>query len=178
VQLEYFEFDFTMVRGLGYYTGPIYETIITEPNLGSVTGGGRYDDLIGLFRKESLPTTGTSLGIERMIDLMDILELYPSHITGTVVQVLVAVFNEDIRPQAATLAAQLREQNIKTELYMLDKNLGRQFAYADKKGIPLVAILGPDEIAQNTVRIKRLSDGLESTVERQQADESMRSLLA
>jgi histidyl-tRNA synthetase len=178
VQPEHFEFDFTMVRGLGYYTGPIYETIITEPNLGSVTGGGRYDDLIGLFRKESLPTTGTSLGIERMIDLMDILELYPAHITGTVVQVLVAVFNEDTRPQAAALAAQLRAQGIKTELYMQDKNLGRQFAYADKKGIPLVAILGPDEIAQNMMRIKRLSDGQEITVERQQAAEKARELLA
>jgi len=87
--------DFAMVRGLGYYTGPIFETIITRPaNLGSVTGGGRYDDLIGLFRKQSLPTTGTSLGIERIIDLMDALNLYPPELTSTVVQVLVTVLYE------------------------------------------------------------------------------------
>jgi len=94
---ENYEFDFTMVRGLGYYTGPIFETIITEPNLGSVAGGGRYDDLIGMFRKESLPNVGTTLGIERIIDLMDILQLYPPNIVGTVVQVLVTVFNEESR---------------------------------------------------------------------------------
>src|SRR5690606_27288061 len=102
-----YEFDFTMVRGLGYYTGPIFETIITEPNLGSVTGGGRYDQLIGLFRKESLPTTGTSLGIERIIDLMDELNLYPAHIVGTVVQVMVSVFSEETRAKSTRLAAEL-----------------------------------------------------------------------
>ena len=82
ISMENYEFDFTMVRGLGYYTGPIFETVITEPNLGSVTGGGRYDDLVGLFRKESLPTTGTSLGIERIIDLMGLLNLYPAQFGG------------------------------------------------------------------------------------------------
>lgn len=172
-----YAFDFTMVRGLGYYTGPIYETIITEPNLGSVTGGGRYDDLIGLFRKESLPTTGTSLGIERIIDLMDILGLYPDHISGTVVQVLVAVFNEETRPESTRLAAELRAQDIQTELFMQDRNLGKQFTYADKKHIPLVAILGPEEISQNCVRLKRLSDGQEVTVGRAQAATKVRELL-
>ncbi len=177
VQPEHYEFDFTMVRGLGYYTGPIFETIITEPNLGSVTGGGRYDDLIGLFRKESLPTTGTSLGIERMIDLMDILGLYPDHISGTVVQVLVAVFNEETRSASTRLAAELRTLDIQTELYMQDRNLGRQFNYADKKHIPLVAILGPDELAQNLVRLKRLSAGQEVTVSRNQAADKVREML-
>jgi histidyl-tRNA synthetase len=120
---QFYEFDFTMVRGLGYYTGPIFETVITEPNLGSVTGGGRYDDLIGLFRKESLPTTGTSLGIERIIDLMDILNLYPPDIVGTVVQVLVAVFNDDTRRDSTRLASELRAAGVNTELYLHDKNL-------------------------------------------------------
>src|SRR3954467_10327968 len=103
-----YEFDLTMVRGLGYYTGPIFETIITEPNLGSVTGGGRYDDLVGLFRGESIPTTGTSLGIERIIDLMDILKLYPASVGGTVVQALVTVFGDETRADSTALAAELR----------------------------------------------------------------------
>ncbi|MCA9903197.1 MAG: histidine--tRNA ligase, partial [Anaerolineae bacterium] len=118
VPADAYEFDFTMVRGLGYYTGPIYETVITEPNLGSVTGGGRYDELVGLFRGDSLPTTGTSLGIERIIDLMDVLDLYPPEIGGTVVQVMVSVFGEDTQDQAAALAAQLRAEGICTEIYL------------------------------------------------------------
>ena len=122
-----------MVRGLSYYTGPIYETIITEPNLGSVTGGGRYDDLVGLFRGESLPTTGTSLGIERIIDLMDILNLYPPDIGGTVVQVLVTVFNEETQRESEKLAAELRRAGIRTELYMLDKQMGGRLAMPTKR---------------------------------------------
>lgn len=177
VSLHDYEFDFTMVRGLGYYTGPIFETVITEPNLGSVTGGGRYDDLIGLFRSDSLPTTGTSLGIERIIDLMDILDLYPSGIGGTVVQVLVTVFDETTREAATQLAANLRASGIRTELYMQDKNLGKQFSYADKKGVPVVAVLGTEEIAQQVVKFKRLRDGEEITVAREAAADSARLLL-
>lgn len=172
-----YEFDFTMVRGLGYYTGPIFETIITEPNLGSVTGGGRYDDLVGLFRGESLPTTGTSLGIERIIDLMDILSLYPAHIGGTVVQVLVTVFGDDTRAAATALTADLRAAGVRSELYMLDKGIGKQINYADKKGIPIVALLGADEIAGGMVKLKRLSDGQEITVERAAAAAKVGELL-
>ncbi|MCL4249571.1 MAG: histidine--tRNA ligase [Anaerolineae bacterium] len=177
VPADAYEFDFTMVRGLGYYTGPIYETVITEPNLGSVTGGGRYDELVGLFRGESLPTTGTSLGIERIIDLMDVLDLYPPEIGGTVVQVMVSVFGEDTQDQAAALAAQLRAADICTEIYLQDRALGKQMGYADKKQIPVVALLGPDEIAQGVVKFKRLRDGYEITTPNAEAATAVRSLL-
>ncbi|MBZ0291270.1 MAG: histidine--tRNA ligase [Anaerolineae bacterium] len=174
---EDYEFDFTMVRGLGYYTGPIFETVITEPNLGSVTGGGRYDDLVGLFRKESLPTTGTSLGIERIIDLMSELDLYPAAFGGTVVQVLVTVFGDDTRREATRLTAELRAGGMKTEQYLEDRNLGKQFQYADKKGIPLVAILGSEEIKQGVVKFRRLSDGEEVTAPRGEVVAQVKSLL-
>jgi histidyl-tRNA synthetase len=177
VPREYYDFDFAMVRGLGYYTGPIYETIITEPNLGSVTGGGRYDGLVGLFRKESLPTTGTSLGIERIIDLMEVLKLYPAHIGGTVVQVLVSVFNAETRPQSTRLAAELRAAGINTELYLEDKALGKQINYADKKSIPIVAILGADEITAGTVKLKRLKDGSEIAIARGEAAAKIEEML-
>ena len=177
VSSEFYQFDFTMVRGLSYYTGPIYETIITEPDLGSVTGGGRYDDLVGLFRGESLPTTGTSLGIERLIDLMDILNLYPSDIGGTVVEVLVTVFNTETQRESEKLAAELRRAGIRTELYMLDKQIGRQIGYADKKGIPLVALLGADEIAAGVVKFKRLKDGYEVLIERGEVGQEVGNLL-
>jgi histidyl-tRNA synthetase len=174
---QFYEFDFTMVRGLGYYTGPIFETIITEPNLGSVTGGGRYDDLVGLFKGESIPTTGTSLGIERLIDLMDILDLYPPHIVGTVTQVLVTVFGDETRAEATKLAAELRAAGVRTELYLQDRKIGKQFEYADKRHIPVVAILGSDEIASGMVKFKRLSDGQEITVARAAAVSSVKTLV-
>lgn len=174
---EYYDFDFTMVRGLGYYTGPIFETIISEPNLGSITGGGRYDDLIGLFRKKSLPTTGTSFGIERIIDLMDELNLYPESLGGTLVQVLVTVFSEDTRRASMKIANQLRQAGVYTELYFEARKLGKQFGHADKKGIPLVAVAGPDEIEKNIVTLRRLRDGKEFTVPMSDASTKVSELL-
>jgi histidyl-tRNA synthetase len=174
VDPQFYEFDFTMVRGLGYYTGPIFETVITEPNLGSITGGGRYDDLIGLFRKESLPTTGTSLGIERIIDLMDELQLYPAEISGSVVSVLVTVFDEAARADSTQMAAELRAAGINTELYLGGKRLGDQFKYADRRRIPLAIVLGPEEIASGSVKLKRLSDGEETVIPRAEVSEQVR----
>ncbi len=170
-------FDLAMVRGLGYYTGPVFETIITEPNLGSITGGGRYDGLVGMFRKESLPTTGTSLGIERIIDLMDELNLYPPGLNRTVVQVLVTVFGAETRPASNRLASVLREAGIRTEVVLEDRKVGKQAAYADKKGIPIAAFLGPDEIAAGQVTLKRLRDGETRTVAQTEAAAVVRQLL-
>jgi len=174
---ENYAFDLTMVRGLGYYTGPIFETVVTEPNIGSLSGGGRYDELIGMFRKQSLPTTGVSLGIERIIDVMDELNLYPENIGGTVVQVLVTVFNDETRRNAARFAAKLRTAGINTELFMEDKNLGKQFKYADKKGIPIVVIAGPDEVAAGNVTVRRLRDGEEFTVSVDEAVTKVQTLV-
>lgn len=173
-----YEFDFTMARGLGYYTGPIFETVISEPNLGSVTGGGRYDNLIGMFRRQSMPTTGVSLGIERIIDLLDELNLYPDHLGGTLVQMLVTVFNHDTRGASMRIADCLRGAGINTELYLHARKLGRQFQYADKKGIPLVAIVGPDEIEAGVVKLRRLADGQETTVALSGAVEAAKQILS
>jgi histidyl-tRNA synthetase len=176
---EFYEFDFTTVRGLGYYTGPIFETVFTGGGMGSISGGGRYDKLIGMFRRESLATTGVSLGIERIIDLMDELNLYPADLIGTVVQVLVTIFADETRTASTKLAAQLRDGNIRTELYMSEAKLklGKQFEHADKKGIPVVAILGADEIAQGVVKFKRLKDGTEIIVPLSEAAAKARELL-
>jgi histidyl-tRNA synthetase len=171
--------DLTMVRGLGYYTGPIFETVITEPeDLGSVQGGGRYDNLIGMFRSQSLPTTGISLGIERIIDLMDQLNLYPPQVRGTVVEVLVTTFNESLLPDSMQLASELRGLGIAAETYLDGrKALGKQLGYADGKGIPLAAIIGGDEVAQGVVKLKRLADSHEVTVGRADLGATVRDLL-
>lgn len=175
-----YEFDFTVVRGLGYYTGPIFETVLDGDSIGSISGGGRYNDLIGIFRKESLPTTGVSLGIERIITLMDEKEMYPAQIGGTVVEVLVTVFNNATQAEATALAARLRQAGIRAELYMTDSKLrlGKQFGHADKKNIPIVAVMGPDEVQQDIVSLKRLSDGTEVSVKRGEAAAKVRELLS
>ena len=178
IPTERFDFDFTMVRGLGYYTGPIFETVISEPNLGSISGGGRYDQLIGMFRRQSLPTTGTSFGIERIIDLMDELALYPSHLSGTLVRVLVTVFSEETRRASARIGDQLRAAGINTEVYLGSRKLGRQLAHADKKGIPIVAIVGPNEIEAGVVKLRRLADGEETTVVSAEMAKAVNKMLA
>ena len=161
VEPDHYDFDFTLARGLGYYTGPIFETVISTPNLGSISGGGRYDNLIGMFRRQSLPTTGTSFGVERIIHLMDELDLYPPTLGGTLVQVLVTVFSDETRRASARIGGQLRAAGFNTEVYLGRRKLGRQLAHADKKGIPIVAIAGPAEIEAGVVKLRRLADGRE-----------------
>lgn len=177
VPRENLDYDFTMVRGLSYYTGPIFETVITQANMGSVSGGGRYDGLIGLFRKDSLPTTGVSLGIERIIDVMDELGLYPEGVGGTVVKALVTVFSPETRADSTAIAAELRAAGINTELALADKKLGQQFALADKRGVPVAVVAGPEEIAAGTVKLKRLRDALEISVPRAELASKVRELL-
>jgi histidyl-tRNA synthetase len=177
VPRENLDYDFTMVRGLSYYTGPIFETVITQANMGSVSGGGRYDGLIGLFRKDSLPTTGVSLGIERIIDVMDELGLYPEGVGGTVVKALVTVFSPETRVDSTAIAAELRAAGINTELALADKKLGQQFALADKRGVPVAVVAGPEEIAAGTVKLKRLRDALEISVPRAELASKVRELL-
>lgn len=177
VPADHYAFDAALVRGLGYYTGPVYETVITSADLGSVSGGGRYDELVGMFRKQSIPTTGVALGIERIIDLMDTLELYPSGLNKTVVQTLVTVFGDETRPASLAFANQLRQAGIRTEVHLERRKVGKQAAYADRKGIPVVAFLGGDEIANGVVQLKRLSDGETRTVPQAEAAATIRELL-
>jgi histidyl-tRNA synthetase len=130
-----------------------------------------------MFRRQSLPTTGTSFGIERIIDLMDELKLYPPHLGGTLVQALVTVFNEGSRRDSARIGRQLREAGINTEVYLGRRKLGRQIAHADKKGIPIVVIAGPDEIEAGVVKLRRLRDGNELTVNSPELAASVNAML-
>jgi histidyl-tRNA synthetase len=156
---EKIKVDFTMVRGLEYYTGPIYETIVTEPKIGSLTGGGRYDELIGMFSKQSLPATGTTIGIERILDVMEELGMFPSAVGSTVTQVLVTVFDEAQRSDSVRTASDLREAKIKTELWYDLDGLGKQLRYAAAKGIPFAVIIGPDEMAAGSATLRNLATG-------------------
>ena len=112
---ECYKVNVAMVRGLEYYTGPIYETVVEEPKIGSITGGGRYDELIGSFSKQGYPSTGTSFGIERIIDVMEEFDMFPSTVGKTVTEVLVTVFDADLAPESLKVATLLRQSGIRTE---------------------------------------------------------------
>ena len=159
-----YQFDFAMVRGLAYYTGPIYETVVTEPKIGSLTGGGRYDELVGLFSNQSIPTTGTSFGIERIIDVMDELAMYPASIGKTVTQVLVTVFNRDLIGVSIRVANELRAAGINTELALDADGLGKQLKYAAAKAIPFALIIGPDENAAQQATLRDLASGEQTLI--------------
>lgn len=158
--------DLTMVRGLEYYTGPIFETVVTEPKIGSLTGGGRYDELIGLFSKNSLPVTGTTVGIERILDVMDELQMFPPDLGKTVTQVLVTVFDAAQRALSLALAAELRGAGVNTELWYDLDGLGKQLKYAATKGIPYAVILGPEEAAAGEVTLRDLRTGEQQAMPR------------
>ncbi|HNS50078.1 MAG TPA: histidine--tRNA ligase [Anaerolineae bacterium] len=158
-----------MVRGLEYYTGPVFETVVEEPKIGSITGGGRYDKMIGMFTGRSLPATGTTIGIERIIDVMEELGMFPPGVGKTVTQVLVTRFNPDLVVDSLKAAAALRAAGLNAELYFEDESLARQVRYADRRGIPYVAILGPDEVAAGRITLRDLAGGRQVTVARDAA---------
>ena len=145
-------FDGSLARGLDYYTGPIFETIIEKPRIGSISGGGRFDSLIGMFSGRDVPATGTSLGLERIITVMEELAMLPT--TPTVSQVLVTMFDRGLFGESLKAASELRSAGICAEVYVNDDKLKKQLDYANKKGIPLVLIIGPDEKERGEVVVK------------------------
>ncbi len=153
-----YAFDLSLVRGLGYYTGTIYESIVTGSTLGSIGGGGRYDRLIGMFLGRDLPCVGISFGIERIFDALAEQGLLTDEIT-TSTQVLVTLFAPETAAASFAVASALRSAGLCTELYPDPKELRAQLTFANKKGIPLAVILGPDEVARGEVVLRDLRTG-------------------
>jgi histidyl-tRNA synthetase len=146
-----------LARGLDYYTGPVYETYVPEGGVGSLGGGGRYDNLIGALGGRDLPATGISVGLERLLVVME--ERGMAGTAGSVTQALVAVLPGDDPVPALALTAELRAAGIHTEVtFDLRRNLPQQFTYAERKGIPFALIAGSDERAAGTVTIRDLRD--------------------
>lgn len=154
-----YKLDLSLARGLDYYTGPVYEATVTEPNVGSVAGAGRYDGLIGNFLGRDIPATGMSLGLERIIEVVREFDLMPT--PPTVAQVIVPVFADTLVDSAA-LASELRSAGVRVDFSLLqDKSLGEQLKYAGRRGIPFAAIAGGDEIGRGVVAIKDLVTGVQ-----------------
>ncbi len=156
-------FDLYLARGLDYYTGPIYETVVDEPRIGSITGGGRYDNLIGLFSGQNQPATGSSIGLERIITVMDELKMFPEDLK-TSVEVLITVFDASCLPYSIKIANLLRQENINCDLYSGESKLRGQFGLANDRNIPIAVVAGPDEIKINTVNIKNMRTGKQVNV--------------
>lgn len=156
--------DVSMARGLEYYTGPIFETVVHEAGVGSVTGGGRFDDLVGMFMDRSLPANGTTIGIERLIVVMEERNMFPPGLGNTPVQVLVAYRGESERRPATRLAGELRRAGVRTLLYPDPDPLREQIGFANRKAIPVAVVLGPDEVAAGTATVRDLRAGQQHTV--------------
>ncbi len=159
-QFDRLEFDPTLARGLSYYTGCIFEVKINNVQMGSVSGGGRYDNLTGSFGLPGVSGVGFSFGVDRLYDCLEALDLFtPTAETPT--RCLLTHFDVASGRAALPLLAQLRAAGIPSELYPDATKLQKQFKYADAKGIPLVIILGPEEVAAGVAKIKIMQSGTE-----------------
>lgn len=151
-------FDPTLARGLNYYTGSIFEIKALNVKIGSIGGGGRYDDLTGLFGVPNIPGVGISFGVDRMYDVMEELNLFPVDVHIST-QVLFFNLGEAESNAAFVLLQQLRQNGIRSELYHETAKFDKQFKYAEKKNIPFIIIIGEKELKENTCNIKNLSTG-------------------
>jgi histidyl-tRNA synthetase len=155
--------DLTLARGLNYYTGLIFEVRALKVSMGSIGGGGRYDDLTGLFGVPNIPGVGISFGVDRIYDVMEEEGLFPEDVhTGS--QLLFFNLGEAESRAAFNLMQQLRDRGIRCELYHEQAKFDKQFKYAEKKNIPFAVILGSKELAEGTCVIKDLKKGTQETL--------------
>jgi histidyl-tRNA synthetase len=159
--------DFTLARGLNYYTGTIFEVKAKDVQIGSIGGGGRYDDLTGLFGVPGIPGVGISFGVDRIYDVMEELKLFPEDVyTGT--QVLFFNLGEKESEVSFELAQQLRQKNISSEIYHEASKFDKQFKYAEKKHIPFVVIIGEEEIRTGLYKVKNIVTGEQKAFTKEQ----------
>jgi histidyl-tRNA synthetase len=156
-------FDPTVARGLNYYTGSIFEIKALNVKMGSIGGGGRYDDLTGLFGVPNIPGVGISFGVDRIYDVMEELNLFPADVHVST-QVLFFNLGEAESTAAFILLQQLRQKGIRSELYHETAKFDKQFKYAEKKNIPFIIIIGEKELKENTCNLKNLSTGEQQTI--------------
>lgn len=167
------EIDPSLARGLSYYTGAIME--INVPDLaGSLGGGGRYDGLIGMFGKEQIPACGFSLGLERILVVMDERGMFPPEIAkSTSADVMLTIWNSDTIGEVLKLAREFRKKGLRVTVYPEADKLGKQLKYADQINVPYVCVLGESEIAEGTVTVKNMRTGEQENVKRSEAAEKL-----
>ena len=152
------ELDLTLARGLNYYTGCIFEVKALDVEIGSITGGGRYDNLTGIFGMPGISGVGISFGADRIYDVLNQLDLYPEAVT-TATQVLFINFGEKETAYSLPIIAGLRAQGIRCEIYPDASKMKKQMQYANQKAIPFVAMTGETEMAEGKVMLKNMQTG-------------------
>ena len=157
------ELDLTLARGLNYYTGAIFEVKALDVQIGSITGGGRYDNLTGVFGMEGVSGVGFSFGADRIFDVLNQLDLYPEGSLKTT-QLLFVNFGQKEEIHLLPLIAKVRKAGIRTELYPESTKMKKQMGYADAKKIPFVAIVGENEMAENKINLKNMLTGEQTLV--------------
>ena len=163
IDIQNLVFDITLARGLDYYTGAIFEVKADEAQMGSIGGGGRYDNLTEVFGVKNVPGIGISFGLDRIYLVMEELNLFPEEAASNV-EYLFANFGGEETSEALKLIIQLREKGISAELYPESAKINKQFTYAEKKGIKNLVFLGEEELKNNTVTFKNLEAGEQKTV--------------
>jgi histidyl-tRNA synthetase len=169
--------DPSLARGLSYYTGAIME--INVPDLaGSLGGGGRYDNLVGMFSGRDIPACGFSLGLERIIVVMDERKMFPPALTGAPADVMVTIWDEAATTDALALARELRAAGLRVDVYPeVGDKLGKQFKYASARGVPFVMVAGPDERERGEVALKDMRSGEQRTMARAAVAPTVREAL-
>ena len=156
-------FDVTLARGLNYYTGAIFEVKANNVSIGSISGGGRYDDLTGVFGLEGMSGVGISFGVDRIYDVMEELDLFPKEAT-TSTEVLFVQFDIPGRDYCLPLLKQLRDKGMKAEMYPDTAKLKKQMNYANQKGVKYVVLAGTDEMESQQVTLKNMESGKQELV--------------
>ena len=157
------ELDLTLARGLNYYTGAIFEVKALDVEIGSITGGGRYDDLTGIFGLRNVSGVGISFGADRIFDVMNQLALYPPEVTVTT-QLMFVNFGPREASHCLKLAGVLRKEGLKVEVYPDSAKMKKQMTYANKKKIAYVALVGEEEIKNGVVTLKNMETGEQQSV--------------
>ena len=166
------ELDLTLARGLNYYTGCIFEVKALDVEIGSITGGGRYDNLTGIFGMPGLSGVGISFGADRIYDVLNQLDLYPKAVT-TATQVLFINFGEKETDYSLPIIKQLREQGIRCEIYPDASKMKKQMQYANQKGIPFVVMTGETEMAEGKVMLKNMTSGEQKLVSPEELNKAL-----
>ena len=175
---ENFELDLTIARGLDYYTGTVYETVLLDhPEVGSICSGGRYDDLAGYYTNKSLPGIGISIGLTRLFYILQEQNMISDAVLTAPADVLILPMTDDLSA-AVSLASMLRAGGLRVQLYSEKKKFKAKIGYADKLGIPFVIFLGEDEIAQNVCALKNMVTGVQEAVTQAAALETIRAEIA
>lgn len=156
-------FEVTLARGLNYYTGAIFEVSANNVQIGSICGGGRYDDLTALFGLKGMSGVGISFGADRIYDVMTELELFPESALQTT-KVLFINFGATEANHCMKIAKNLRDQNISVEVYPTDAKMKKQMKYANDRGIPFVVMIGSEELKNNQLTLKNMESGEQSTI--------------